>query len=220
MYQRCIPLAQISADNIKQLGLAWYADLDSVRGQEATPLVIDGVMYVSVAWSIVKAYDAKTGALLWSYDPEVPRALGVRGCCDVVNRGVAAWKGKIFVATFDGRLVALDAGNGKPVWSGMTVDPSKPYTITQAPRVIKGRVVIGNSGSEYGVRGYISAYDAGTGALAWRFYTVPGDPANPPEQPILAEAAKTWQGEWWKEGGGGTVWESLSYDPELNLIYF
>jgi quinohemoprotein ethanol dehydrogenase len=218
--QRFSPLTQISADNIKQLGLAWYADLDSVRGQEATPLVIDGVMYVSVAWSIVKAYDAKTGALLWSYDPEVPRALGVRGCCDVVNRGVAAWKGKIFVGTFDGRLVALDARTGKQIWSVMTVDPDKPFTITQAPRVIKGRVLIGNSGAEYGVRGYVSAYDAETGALTWRFYTVPGDPAKPPENPILTEATKTWRGEWWKSGGGGTVWESLSYDPELNLIYF
>ena len=218
--QRFSPLSKITADNVGQLGLAWFADLETNRGQEATPLVIDGVMYISTAWSMVKAFDAKTGALLWSYDPAVPRELGVRGCCDVVNRGVAAWKGKIYVGTFDGRLVALDAQTGTQVWSVMTVDPDKPYTITQAPRVIKGRVVIGNSGAEYGVRGYISAYDAETGALAWRFYTVPGDPANPPEQPILAEAAKTWHGEWWKEGGGGTVWESLSYDPELNLIYF
>jgi quinohemoprotein ethanol dehydrogenase len=218
--QRFSPLARITADNVKQLGLAWYADLDTDRGQEATPLEIDGVLYVSTAWSIVKAYDAKTGTLLWSYDPAVKRALGVRGCCDMVNRGVAAWKGKIFVGTFDGRLVALDARTGKPVWITMTVDPNKPYTITQAPRVIKGRVVIGNSGSEYGVRGYISAYDAETGKLAWRFYTVPGDPAQPAEDPILTQAAKTWAGDWWKRGGGGTVWESLSYDPELNLIYF
>src|SRR5208282_6369153 len=136
--QRFSPLTEINADNAKQLGLAWFADLDTNRGQEATPLVIDGVLYVSTAWSMVKAYVAATGKLLWSYDPKVPRALGVKGCCDVVNRGVAAWKGKIFVATFDGRLVALDAGTGKPVWSVMTVDPSKPYTITQAPRVIKG----------------------------------------------------------------------------------
>ena len=158
--QRFSPLARITADNAKELGLAWYADFDTHRGQEATPLIIDGVMYVSTAWSMVRAFDAKTGRPLWSYDPEVPRELGVRGCCDAVNRGVAAWKGKIYVGTFDGRLVALDAGTGKPVWSVMTVDPSKPYTITQAPRVIKGRVVIGTSGSEYGVRGYISAYDA------------------------------------------------------------
>ena len=172
--QRFSPLARISVDNVKHLGLAWSADLASNRGQEATPLVIDGVLYVSTAWSLVKAYDAKTGALRWSYDPKVPRELGVRGCCDVVSRGVAAWKGEIFVATFDGRLMALDARNGQPVWSVMTVDPKQPYTITQAPRVIKGRVLIGNSGSEYGVRGYVSAYDAETGRLQWRFFTVPG----------------------------------------------
>ena len=211
--------AQITADNVGKLGLAWYADLETNRGQEATPLVIDGVMYVSTAWSMVKAYDAKTGAPLWSYDPAVPRALGVRGCCDVVSRGVAAWKGKIYIGTFDGRLVALDARTGKQIWSVMTVDPDKPFTITQAPRVIKGRVVIGNSGSEYGVRGYISAYDAETGALAWRFYTVPGDPANPQnsrssQKPLRHGTAS---------GGNpavGSSWESISYDPQLNLIYF
>ena len=217
--QRFSPLTRITASNAKQLGLAWYADLDSVRGQEATPLVIDGVLYVSVAWSIVKAFNAQTGQLLWTYDPSVPRALGVRGCCDVVNRGVAAWQGKIFVGTFDGHLVALDARTGKPVWSVMTVDPAKPYTITMAPRVIKGRVVIGNSGNEYGVRGYISAYDAESGKLAWRFYTVPGDPSKPFESEAMAMAAKTWSGEWWKLGGGGAAWESISYDPTLNLIY-
>ena len=218
--QRFSPLAQITADNVNLLGLAWYADFDVDRGQEATPLVIDGVMYVSTAWSMVRAFDAKTGRPLWLYDPEVPRELGVRGCCDVVNRGVAAWKGKIFVGTFDGRLVALDASTGQPVWSVMTVDPDKPYTVTMAPRVVKGRVVIGASGGEYGVRGYISAYDAETGALAWRFYTVPGDPSKPFENEAMAMAAKTWHGEWWKMGGGGTVWVATSYDPDLNLIYF
>src|SRR6478672_4797260 len=161
--QRFSPLSKITADNVGQLGLTWFADLETTRGQEATPLVIDGVIYVSTAWSMVKAFDAKTGTLLWSYDPAVPRALGVRGCCDVVSRGVAAWQGKIFVGTFDGRLVALDAQTGRQIWSVMTVDPDKPYTITQAPRVIKGRVAIGNSGAEYGVRGYISAFDAETG---------------------------------------------------------
>src|SRR6266851_3933851 len=218
--QRFSPLTKITSDNAKQLGLAWSADLDTNRGQEATPLIIDGVMYVSTAWSMVKAYDAKTGKLLWSYDPEVPRELGVRGCCDVVNRGVAAWNGKIYVGTFDGRLVALDAASGKPVWSVVTVDQNKAFTITQAPRVIKGRVVIGNSGGEYGVRGYISAYDAETGTLAWRFYTVPGDPSQPFENQAMADAAKTRHGEWWKLGGGGTVWDAISYDPELNLVYF
>jgi alcohol dehydrogenase (cytochrome c)/quinohemoprotein ethanol dehydrogenase len=218
--QRYSPLSRINADNAKNLGIAWFADLDTNRGQEATPLVVDGVMYVSTAWSLVKAYDARNGSLLWSYDPEVPKELGVNGCCDVVSRGVAAWNGKIYLATFDGRLVALDATTGKPVWSSLTVDKSKPYTITQAPRVIKGRVIIGNSGAEYGVRGYISAYDAETGALDWRFYTVPGDPSKPFENEAMARASKTWHGEWWKHGGGGVVWDAISYDPDLNLLYF
>jgi len=218
--QRYSPLTRISADNAKQLGLAWYADLDTDRGQEATPLVIDGVLYVSTAWSMVKAYDARTGSPLWSYDPQVPRQLGVNACCDVVNRGVAAWNGKIYVGTLDGRLVAIDARTGKPVWSVVTVDQSKPYTITGAPRAFRGKVVIGNSGGEYGVRGYISAYDAETGKLAWRFYTVPGDPSKPFENKAMEMAARTWHGEWWKEGGGGTVWDAISYDPQLNLVYF
>ena len=218
--QRFSPLTAINADNANRLGLVWFADLDTNRGQEATPLVIDGVMYVSTAWSMVKAYDARNGKLLWSFDPEVPKELGVNGCCDVVSRGVAAWNGKIFDATFDGRLIALDAATGKPMWSTLTVDKSKPYTITQAPRVVKGRVIIGNSGGEYGVRGYISAYDAETGKLAWRFYTVPGDPSKPFENKAMAMAAKTWSGQWWKHGGGGVVWDAISYDPDLNLLYF
>jgi quinohemoprotein ethanol dehydrogenase len=218
--QRYSPLTQINDKNAKRLGLAWFADLDTNRAQEATPLIVDGVMYVSTAWSLVKAYDARTGRLLWAYDPQVHRELGVNACCDVGNRGVAAWNHKIFVGAYDGRLVALDAANGKPVWSTLTVDPSKPQTITQAPRVINGRVIIGNSGGEYGPRGYISAYDAETGKLAWRFFTVPGDPAKPFENQAMARAAKTWSGEWWKLGGGGPVWDSISYDPQLNLLYF
>jgi len=200
--------------------LAWFADLDTNRAQEATPLIVDGVMYISTAWSLVKAYDARTGKLLWAYDPQVRRELGVNACCDVGNRGVAAWNHKIFVGAYDGRLVALDAASGKVVWSTMTVDSNKPYTITQAPRVIKGRVIIGNSGGEYGARGYISAYDAESGKLAWRFFTVPGDPSKPFENDAMARAAKTWSGEWWKLGGGGPVWDAISYDPKLNLLYF
>ena len=217
--QRFSPLAKITADNASQLGLAWSADLDTNRGQQATPLVIDGVLYVSTAWSMVKAYDAATGKLLWSYDPEVPREVSVKGCCDVVNRGVAAWKGKIYVGTFDGRLVALDAKTGKPKWSVATGDQAN-LTITGAPRVVKGRVIIGMSGGEYGIRGYVSAFDAETGKLAWRFYTVPGDPSKGFENKAMEMAAKTWTGEWWHLGGGGTTWDAISYDPDLNLVYF
>jgi quinohemoprotein ethanol dehydrogenase len=218
--QRFSPLDAINPSNAARLGLAWSADLDTNRGQEATPLIVDGRLYVSTAWSMVKAYDAKSGTLLWSYDPRVARQLGVNGCCDVVNRGVAAWNGKIFVGAFDGRLIALDANTGKPVWSTLTVDNDKPYTITQAPRVIKGKVIIGNSGGEYGTRGYISAYDAESGKLAWRFFTVPGDPSKPFENESMARAAKTWSGDWWKLGGGGPVWDAISFDPQLNLLYF
>jgi quinohemoprotein ethanol dehydrogenase len=218
--QRFSPLTRINDKNAQKLGLAWFADLDTNRAQEATPLIVDGVMYISTAWSLVKAYDARTGKLLWAYDPQVRRELGVNACCDVGNRGVAAWNHKIFVGAYDGRLVALDAASGKVVWSTMTVDTNKPYTITQAPRVIKGRVIIGNSGGEYGARGYISAYDAESGKLVWRFFTVPGDPAKPFENDAMARAAKTWSGEWWKLGGGGPVWDAISFDPKLNLLYF
>jgi quinohemoprotein ethanol dehydrogenase len=218
--QRYSPLQRINDKNAQKLGLAWFADLDTNRAQEATPLVVDGVMYVSTAWSLVKAYEARTGKLLWAYDPQVRRELGVNACCDVGNRGVALWNHKIYVGAYDGRLVALDAATGKPVWSTLTVDTTKPYTITQAPRVVRGRVIIGNSGGEYGTRGYISAYDAESGKLAWRFFTVPGDPSKPFENDAMARAAKTWSGEWWKLGGGGPVWDAISYDPKLNLLYF
>ena len=217
--QRFSPLKQINDQNVSQLKLAWFFDLDTRRGQEATPLVIDGVMYFTSAWSKVFALNAATGAELWSYDPKVPGAWGVNACCDVVNRGVAAWNGKVFVGTLDGRLIALDAATGKPLWETLTVDRNFRYTITGAPRVVKGKVIIGNGGGEFGVRGYVSAYDAETGKLLWRFYTVPGDPSKPFESPILERAAKTWSGDWWKAGGGGTVWDAIVYDPELDLLY-
>jgi|CZKU01.1.fsa_nt_gi PQQ-dependent dehydrogenase (methanol/ethanol family) len=217
--QRFSPLTSISTGNVGTLGLAWSLDLDTSRGQEATPLVADGVMYSTSAWSKVQAIDAATGKLLWQYDPKVPGETGVKACCDVVNRGVALWKGRVYVGTLDGRLVALDAKTGKEAWSVVTVDQTKKYTITGAPRIVKGKVLIGNGGAEFGVRGYVSAYDADDGKLAWRFYTVPGDPSQPVEAPILTKAAATWKGEYWKLGGGGTVWDSMAYDPELDLLY-
>ena len=218
--QRFSPLKQINDQNVGQLGLAWYVDLDTRRGQEATPLVADGVMYFTTAWSKVFAVKAATGEKLWSYDPKVPPEWAVNACCDVVNRGVALWQGKVFVGTLDGRLVALDAASGKPLWETLTIDPKFPYTITGAPRVVKGKVLIGNGGAEFGVRGYISAYDAATGKMIWRFYTIPGDPSQPYESPILEKAAKTWTGQRGKLGGGGTVWDSIAYDPDLDLVYF
>jgi alcohol dehydrogenase (cytochrome c)/quinohemoprotein ethanol dehydrogenase len=217
--QRYSPLDQVNAQNVGTLGLAWALDLDTSRGQEATPLVVDGVMYSTSAWSKVQAIDAQTGKLLWQYDPQVPGETAVKACCDVVNRGVAVWNGRVYVGTLDGRLVALDANNGQPVWSVITVDQTKKYTITGAPRIVKGKVLIGNGGAEYGVRGYISAYDAESGAMVWRFYTVPGDPSQPFETKALESAARTWKGKWWELGGGGTVWDSMAYDPDLDLLY-
>ena len=217
--QRFSPLKQITDQNASQLGLAWSFDLDTTRGQESTPLVIDGVMYFTSAWSKVFALDAATGKLKWAYDPRVPPEWGVNVCCDVVNRGLAAWNGKLYLGTLDGRLIALDAATGNVVWSVTTIDPKFRYTITGAPRVVKGKVIIGNGGAEMGVRGYVSAYDAESGKMVWRFYTVPGDPAKSQENSALEKAAKTWTDQWWKFGGGGTVWNAISYDPELDLLY-
>jgi len=221
--QRFSTLAAINTTNVSKLSLAWSYQFDTNRGQEATPLVVDGVMYTSSAWSKVYAIDARTGRELWSYDPEVPGAHGVVACCDVVNRGVAVWKGQVFVGTIDGRLIALNAATGKLAWSVATTDATKAYTITGAPRVFKDKVVIGNGGADLGVRGYVTAYDTATGKLVWRFYTVPGDPAKGPDHaasdPIMATALKSWAGKWYDYGGGGTVWDSIVYDKDLDQLY-
>ncbi len=217
--QRFSPLRQIDRSNVAKLGLAWSFDTEVGRGHEATPIVVDGVLFVSLPWSVVKALDARSGEVLWTHDPAVPRTWARNACCDVVNRGVAVWKGRVYVGTLDGRLVALDAGTGAEVWQQNTIDRDKPYTITGAPRVVKGLVVIGNGGAEYGVRGYVTAYDAESGKQVWRFYTVPGDPSKPFENPELEAAAKTWHGRWWEGGGGGTAWDSMAYDAELDLLY-
>ena len=218
--QRFSPLDQVTDANIGELGLAWFADLDTARGQEATPLVHDGMLFVSTAWSMVKAFDAKTGELKWSYDPEVPRETGARACCDAVNRGVALYGDKLYVATLDGRLVALNQKTGKVAWEKMTVPDQESYTITGAPRVAKGLVLIGSGGAEYKARGYLAAFDWQTGDEVWRFHTVPGNPADGFENEAMEKAAKTWGGKWWELGGGGTVWDSITYDPETGLVYF
>ncbi|HTV51645.1 MAG TPA: PQQ-dependent dehydrogenase, methanol/ethanol family [Steroidobacteraceae bacterium] len=222
--QRFSPLKQITAQNVGQLKLAWHYDLPvDRRAQESTGLVIDGVLYITGAWSTVFALNPLTGQELWRFDPKVPRATDVNACCDAVNRGVAAWKGRLYLGTLDGRLIALDAATGKPVWEVRTTPQGSRYTITGAPRVIKDKVIIGNSGGEMAVRGYVSAYDAASGKLAWRFYTVPGEPGKPDgaasDQVLQSKALPTWTGEWWKVGGGGTVWDALAYDPKLDLLY-
>jgi quinohemoprotein ethanol dehydrogenase len=224
--QRFSPLSKINAENVKDLGLTWSYDTDTIRGLESSPIVVDGVMFATGSWSVVYALDAKTGEELWTYDPEVPREWGRKACCDVVNRGVAVWKGRVYVGTLDGRLISLDAKTGKPVWDINTIDRTRPYTITGAPRVVKDKVIIGNGGAELGVRGYITAYDADTGRQLWRFYTVPGDPRVPVEAhnqhlkaalPTWKEAQTGWK--YWEVGGGGTVWDSMVFDPDLDLLY-
>jgi quinohemoprotein ethanol dehydrogenase len=227
--QRFSPLRQINAQNVGQLHLAWHYDLTAAhRAQESTPIVVDGVMYVTSAWSKVFALDPATGKELWVFDPAVPGTAGVKGCCDVGNRGVAVWNGRVYVGTFDGRLIALAAATGKPVWSVSTVDSPdadpNSYTITGAPRVVKGKVIIGNAGGEYRARGYITAYDAGTGQKVWRFYTVRGEPGKTDgaasDAVLESKARSSWKGDFWKLGGGGTTWDGMAYDPELDLLYF
>ncbi|NRA42043.1 MAG: PQQ-dependent dehydrogenase, methanol/ethanol family, partial [Pseudomonadales bacterium] len=220
--QRHSPLSQVNTKTVAQLGLSWFFDTDYQRGLEATPIVADGVMYVPGNWNIIYALDAKTGELIWRYDPEVPKSWGKMACCDVVSRGVAFWQGKVLAATLDGRLIAIDAASGEKIWEVVTLpkhlDKNYPYTITGAPRVFKGKVIIGNGGAEYGVRGFVSAYDVNTGELVWRFHTVPGNPEDGFESELMANAADTWSGEWWQYGGGGTVWDSIVYDHELDQI--
>ncbi|MCH7717397.1 MAG: PQQ-dependent dehydrogenase, methanol/ethanol family [Gemmatimonadetes bacterium] len=217
--QRHSPLTEINEETVARLGLAWSYDVGNVRGLEGTPLVVDGVMYATSAWSVLHAIDARTGEQLWTHDPRVDRGHARYACCDVVNRGAAFYRGKVYTATLDGRIVAVAAESGETVWETQTTPKGEAYTITGAPRIADGRVLIGNGGAEFGVRGYVSAYDAQTGELDWRVYTVPGNPADGFEAEALEAAAETWSGEWWKAGGGGTAWDAIVYDPELDMVY-
>jgi quinohemoprotein ethanol dehydrogenase len=221
--ERFSPLKQINDANVQRLGLAWFAPLNTFRGVEATPLVIDGVLYNVSAWDLTTAYDAATGKVLWTYDPKVAPEWARLACCGPVSRGIAAWHGKIIIAALDGRLIAVDAKSGKPVWTTQTIEKGQPLSLTGAPRIAAGQVIIGNAGGDFGARGYISAYDADTGKPTWKFYLVPGNPAAMPEgaasDSVMPMAAKTWTGEWWKVGGGGNDWDGIVYDPKLDLVY-
>ena len=218
---RYSPAQQINASNVARLGLAWSYDVGrGGGGQEATPLFSNGTLYGITNWSIVFAVDARTGKEKWRWDPEVNQEkVRPKICCGVVQRGVALYQGLVIAPTIDGRLIALEADTGRPVWESRVSYAQENYTITMAPRIAKGKVIIGVSGSELPVRGFFAAYDALTGKFAWRFYTVPGDPSKPFENPALKAAAETWSGDWWKLGGGGTVWDGMAYDPEADLVY-
>ena len=217
------PLKQIDQSNVSRLAQTAAIEVGSDGKLETTPVVFNGVLYGTSTWSQVYAIDLRTRKVKWQYDPALVRggteAMGPRPCCGPVNRGVALYEGKVYVGLLDGRLVALNAETGAPVWAVQTTPPGTDYTITGAPRIIKGKVVIGQGGAEYGVRGFLAAYDSATGKLAWKFFVIPGDPSKPFEDEALARAAKTWSGQWWKYGGGGTPWDGIAYDPELNLVY-
>jgi len=214
------PLHDITTANIDKLGLAWSLDLTDVHNGATVPLAIDGIVYFTVGQSLVHAVDARTGKLLWRYDPEVAKVAGKKLRITWGPRGIAYWAGKIYVGTTDGRLIAIDARTGQKVWSAQTVDPNNEMTITGAPRAFNGKVLIGNAGSEFGAnRGYVTAYDAETGKQAWRFYIVPGNPADGFENDAMKMAAATWTGEWWEIGGGGQAWNALTYDPQFNRVY-
>ncbi|MEC7390051.1 MAG: PQQ-dependent dehydrogenase, methanol/ethanol family [Pseudomonadota bacterium] len=225
--QRYSPLTDINKNNVNELDLAWSFKFDTARGMEATPILHDGVLYVSTGWSHVHAIDARSGDELWHYDAKVPKSQLAKTCCGPVNRGVAIWQKdnssplQIFFGSLDGRLIALDAKTGKENWSVQSTPIDGNYSITGAPRVVKDMVIIGNGGGELGVRGYITAYDVSSGEMRWRFYTVPGDRNKPQESEALKKALPTWSGEEWYKlgGGGGTVWDSIVFDPELDILY-
>ncbi len=218
---RYSPLNQINTSNVSKLGLAWSYDAGKGGGgQEATPLVWNGNLYSITNWDVVFALDARTGKELWRWDPEVNQdKVRPKICCGVVQRGIALYQGLIIAPIIDGRLIALDAMTGKPVWESRVSYSQDNYTLTMAPRIAKGKVIIGAAGAELPTRGFFAAFDAKTGKHAWTFYTVPGDPSKPFENPALKKAAETWSGDWWKLGGGGSVWDGMAYDPDLDLFY-
>jgi PQQ-dependent dehydrogenase (methanol/ethanol family) len=217
------PLKQIDQSNVSRLGVAWSVEVGSQGKIETTPIIWDGMLFGTSTWSVVYAVDIRTGALKWKWDPGLVKGGfsqgGPRFCCGPVNRGVAIYKGRVYVGLLDGRLVALNAQTGDIVWSVQTTPAGTDYSITGAPRIVRGRVLIGNGGGEYGVRGYLTAYDADSGKQIWRWYVVPGDPSLGLEDGSMERAVKTWRGEWWKYGGGGTPWDGLAYDPESDLVY-
>jgi len=215
------PLKKINRENVSKLGFAWQFETGSTKGLEATPIVVDGVMYSSGPKGAVYVLDAKTGDKRWQFEPEIDPDIARKVCCGMVNRGVVVWQGKVYVGSLDGYLYALDADDGSVVWKVDTfTDRERGYTLTGAPYIAKDLVIIGNSGAEFDARGYVTAYDIHTGKQVWRFFTVPGNPDKPFEHEELEEAAKTWDPKsLWQVGLGGTVWDGMAYDPKLNLLY-
>jgi len=219
-HQHYSPLRQIDARNIGRLHLAWSRNLEPLHNTATEPIEVDGVLYFATGLSIVHAVDAVSGRLLWSYDPQAAAKAGINLRNGWGVRGIAWWDGKVYTGTVDGRLIAIDANTGRPVWSVQTFEPGRSYTVSGAPLACHGEIVIGFGGTVGYSRGYVTAYDAESGKRLWRFYTVPGDPARGFESPALATAAKSWAGKWWQRGGGGgDVWNSMAYDPETDTVF-
>jgi len=216
--QHFSPLDEIDQGNVSALGLAWSLDLP-LGNTNTQPIAVDGVLYFATGLSVVHAVDARTGKELWQYDPEAGEKAGLNLRFGWGVRGIAWWDGKVYTGTQDGRLIAIDAKTGKPVWSAQTFPPENAAYISGAPRVFDGKVIIGFGGTTGPSRGYVTAYDAETGEQLWRFWTVPGDPAKGFENKAMEMAAKTWTGEWWKYGGGGDVWNSMAYDRETDTVF-
>jgi quinohemoprotein ethanol dehydrogenase len=222
--QRYSPLYAVNGDNVNRLGLQWTLDLPNESALVSTPLSVDGTLYFVGNFSVLYAVDARTGRLKWTYDPKTTEALAHLHSRSKVNtgasRGIAYWQHKLYVAPADGRLIAVSADNGKPLWSVQTFDPTSVRNTSGAPLAFNGKVLIGNGGGDSGpMRGYVTAYDAKSGRQLWRFYTVPGNPAKGFKSQAMKMAAATWTGDWWTWGGGGAVWNSMTYDPEFNRVY-
>ena len=228
--QRYSTATQINTGNVGKLAPAWSYEVGTGGGPQAgTPLYANGIVYGITNWSITFAVDAATGKEIWRYDPKADRSMTAPGrsrlCCGVNSRGIALYEGKVIVPVIDGRLQAIDAKTSKMLWSVLAIPETKPgeissYSITMAPRVANGKIFIGNAGAEFPpYRGYVSAFDVNNGKELWRFYTVPGDPSKKFETKAMEQAAKTWTGEWWTQGGGGSYWDGMAYDPDANLVY-
>ncbi len=217
--QHYSPLTILNGGNIHRLGLAWWMDLGA-ENSATQPIEVNGVLYFTTGYSVVHAVEVTTGRQLWQFDPHAASAAKINLRWGWGSRGIAWWEGRVYTGTQDGRLIAIDAATGQPAWSAQTLEPEMPAYISGAPRVCAGKVVIGFASDTGAVRGYVTAYDAATGKQLWRFYTVPGDPHLKPENPVLTKAARTWAGQWWRFGGGGTVWNAMAYDPETDTIYF
>jgi quinohemoprotein ethanol dehydrogenase len=223
--QRYSQLNQVTVDSVGQLGLAWFAEIAERGGYQSTPLVVDGVIYMTAPWSSLYAFDARSGKQLWKVDPKAPRDIAATSiCCNISNRGAAYADGKIIWGTIDGRLMAVDAKTGQKVWEVRVADSAQYFSITGAPRIGDGLVFIGVGGSEFHTRGFLVAHDVKTGKQVWKFYTVPGDPAKGADgaasDDVMAMAAKTWNGKWWEKGGGGSTWDGIVYDPKSDLVIF